>query len=326
MGDYNIKSIRQAFKERGIFYTTKELAEYLKGFLPDGVDEIYDPTCGNGGLLSVFPDDVQKYGQDINAEQVRDAGKRLINFHGVVGDTLKEPAFMDRKFKYIIANPPFSIKWEPKTDERFDYLPCLPPPSKADYAFIAHILYCLAEDGTAVILNFPGILYRGNAEGKIRRWLVERNYIDTVVAVDGGHFVDTKIATAVLVLKKNRETTDVRFVHNDLERIVPVTEIEGNDFQLSVSSYIIEIEEKDEIDPIALEMHARKAFLSSLEKELAFEKMVCEMENIEIRPFIKAIQAVVREYDTPRKRIMFDENQLTMIGAQPIFDSAQQTF
>lgn len=312
---YDIKSIRQDFKENGIFYTQPELALFLKSFLPDDVEEIYDPTCGNGGLLSVFGDDVQKYGQEINAEQVLDADRRLVNFHSVIGDTLKEPAFMGRKFKYIIANPPFSIKWEPKTDERFEPLPCLPPPSKADYAFIAHILHYLADDGTAVVLNFPGILYRGNAEGKIRRWLVEQNYIDAVVAVDGGQFVDTKIATAVLVLKKNRETTDVRFIHNDLERVVPISEIEGNDFQLSVSSYIIEIEEKEEIDPIDLEMHARKAFLSRLGKELEFEKMVCEMENLDMKPFITAIKSIIKQYDRPAKRIVYDENQITMLGA-----------
>lgn len=312
---YDLRSIRQDFKDKGIFYTQPELALFLKSFLPDDVEEIYDPTCGNGGLLSVFNDGVRKYGQDINAEQVHDAEQRLKNFHGVVGDTLKEPAFIDRKFKYIIANPPFSIKWEPKTDERFEPLPCLPPPSKADYAFIAHILHYLAEDGTAVVLNFPGVLYRGNAEGKIRRWLVEQNYIDAVVAVDGGQFVDTKIATAVLVLKRNRSTTDIRFIHNDLERIVPVSEIAKNNFQLSVSSYISEILEKEEIDPVALEMHARKAFLSRLEKELEFEKIVCEMENLDMQPFIAAIKRVVRQYDSPTKRVIFDKNQLNMLEA-----------
>lgn len=312
---YDLRSIRQDFKEKGIFYTQPELAIFLKSFLPADVEEIYDPTCGNGGLLSVFNDGVKKYGQDINAEQVHDAEQRLKNFHGVVGDTLKEPAFIDRKFKYIIANPPFSINWEPKTDERFEPLPCLPPPSKADYAFIAHILHYLAEDGTAVVLNFPGVLYRGNAEGKIRRWLVEQNYIDAVVAVDGGQFVDTKIATAVLVLKRNRSTTDIRFIHNDLERIVPVSEIAENNFQLSVSSYISEIVEKEEIDPVALEMHARKAFLSRLEKELEFEKRVCEMENLDMQPFIAAIKRVVRQYDSPTKRVIFDKNQLNMLEA-----------
>lgn len=312
--EYNIKSIRKDFKDKGIFYTTKDLAEYLKSFLPDDVDEIYDPTCGNGGLLSVFSDDVQKYGQDINSEQVKEAEERLANFFGVAGDTLKEPAFLGKKFKYIIANPPFSIKWEPKSDERFDGFPCLPPPSKADYAFLAHILHYLSEDGTAVVLNFPGILYRGNAEGKIRRWMLEQNYIDTVVSVDGGHFVDTKIGTVVLVLKKSKTTTDVRFIHNDLERTVPVSEIANNDYNLSVSSYIIEVVEREEIDPAALELHARQQFLSRLERELSFEKMVCEFENMDIRPFIKAIQEIVRRYDKPQKKAIFNENQISMFS------------
>lgn len=311
MKDYNIKSIRQEFKEKGIFYTQKELALYLKGFLPDDVKEIYDPTCGNGGLLSVFADDVQKYGQDVNEEQV-EAAKQLPNFHGAVGDTLKEPAFANRQFRYIIANPPFSIKWEPEKTEMFDGWPCLPPQSKADYAFIAHILHCLSDDGMAVVLEFPGILYRGNSEGKIRRWLIEQNYIDTVVAVDGGHFVDTKIPTVVLVLKKKRETTDIRFIHNDLERIVPLSEVEGNDFNLSVSSYIIEEVEREEIDPIALEVHARKSFLNRLEKELEFEKMVCEMEGMEMGPFVSAIKQVLRKYETKKQVRIFDENQISI--------------
>lgn len=302
MQDYNIKSIRQDFKEKGIFYTQKELAEYLKSFLPDDVAEIYDPTCGNGGLLSVFPDDVQKYGQDINAEQVAVASERLVNFRGVVGDTLKAPAFSDRKFKYIIANPPFSIKWEPHADERFVPLPCLPPQSKADYAFLAHILHYLSDDGMAVVLNFPGILYRGNAEGKIRRWMVEQNHIDTVIAVDGGHFVDTKIATAVLILKKHRDSTDIKFIHNDREAIIPVEQIAQNDYSLTVSYYLPEEIEHEEIDPLALELHARKSFLSRLEKELEFEKMVCEMENISMQPFVSAIKIIINQYDSRPRR------------------------
>lgn len=294
---YDIKSIRQDFKEKGIFYTTPELANYLKSFLPDDVTEIYDPTCGNGGLLNAFNDSVKKYGQDINEEQVRFAEEHLQKFIGVVGDTLKKPAFMDRKFKYIIANPPFSIKWEPVTDERFEKLPALPPKSKADYAFLAHILYCLEDDGMAVVLNFPGILYRGNAEGKIRQWFIENNYIDTVIAVDGGYFVDTKIATVVLILKKNRNTTDIRFIHNDKEITVAQEEVANNGYNLTVSYYIQEEIAKEEIDPIELESTARKAFLEQLRAELDFEKMVCEMEGISMKPFINAIKEIVMEYD-----------------------------
>lgn len=313
MRDYNVKSIRKDFREKGIFYTQKELAEYLKGFLPDDATEIYDPTCGNGGLLSVFDNSVEKYGQDINAEQVAVASERLVNFHGVVGDTLEAPAFIDRKFRYIIANPPFSIKWEPHTDERFESLPCLPPKSKADYAFIAHILHYLSDDGIAVVLNFPGILYRGMSEGKIRRWMVEQNYVDTVIAVDGGHFVDTKIATAVLILKKQRGTTDIKFIHNDREIDIPIEQIAENDYNLTVSYYLPDEIEREEIDPIALEMHARKAFLSRLENELEFEKFVCEMENISMKPFISAIKAIIKRYDCGAMRVKFSDSGQTSL-------------
>lgn len=298
MKEYNIKTIRQDFKEKGIFYTTKDLAEYLKSFLPDDVKEIYDPTCGNGGLLSVFDDDVIKYGQDINAEQVQYARENLINFHGVVGDTLKDPAFADRKFKYIIANPPFSIKWEQKNDERFEGYPCLPPKGKADYAFLAHILHFLTDDGTAVVLNFPGILYRGQSEGKIRRYLIEQNLIDTVIAVDGGHFVDTKIATCVLILKKKKETTNIKFIHNEREIIIPVEQIAENDYNLSVSYYLPEEIEREVIDPAIINLHARETFLLSLKKKLEFEKIICEMENVSMQPFISDIIEIVNQYLT----------------------------
>lgn len=313
---YDIKSIKQEFKEKGIFYTTPELANYLKSFLPDDVTEIYDPTCGNGGLLSAFDDDVKKYGQDINEEQVRYAEQHLKNFTGVVGDTLKNPAFMGKKFKYIIANPPFSIKWEPAVDERFKDLPALPPKSKADYAFLAHILYYLSDDGMAVALNFPGILYRGNSEGKIRKWLIENNYIDTVIAIDGGYFVDTKIATAVLILRKNKETTGITFIHNDNEAVVSVEEIKTNDYCLTVSLYIFEEEEKEEINPIELESEARRSFLEKLRKELDFERMVCEMEGISIQPFINAIRRILREYDSHSKPKNNNSGQISIFDLE----------
>lgn len=309
---YDIKSIKQEFKEKGIFYTTPELANYLKSFLPDDVAEVYDPTCGNGGLLSAFDDDVKKYGQDINAEQVRYAEHHLKNFIGVVGDTLKNPAFMGKKFRYIIANPPFSIKWEPAVDERFKDLPALPPKSKADYAFLAHILYYLSDDGMAVALNFPGILYRGNSEGKIRKWLIENNYVDTVIAIDGGYFVDTKISTAVLILRKNKETTDITFIHNDNEAVVSIEEIKSNDYSLAVSLYIYEEEVKEEINPIELESDARRSFLERLRKELDFEKMVCEMEGISIQPFISDIRKILREYDSHSKPKSNGSGQLSI--------------
>lgn len=294
---YDIKSIKQDFKDKGIFYTTPELAIYLKGFLPEDVHEIYDPTCGDGGLLSVFDDAVEKYGQDINKDQVEVAQNRLKNFHGIYGDTLTNPAFMDRKFKYIIGNPPFSIKWIPiEDDERFNCLPVMPPNSKADYAFLAHILYMLTEDGTAVVLNFPGILYRGQREGKLRRWFIENNYIDTVIAVDGDYFVDTKIATCVLIIKKNKDNTNIKFIHNDKEHIATFEEVKNQDFNLSVNLYIDETPPKEEVNPLELETLARANFLKKLDAELSFEKQVCDMEGISIKPFLESIQNILKKY------------------------------
>ena len=297
MKDFNLKTIKQDFKDKGIFYTTKELALYLKSFLPEDVKEIYDPTCGNGGLLSVFSDDVEKYGQDINADQVQVARENLKNFHGAVGDTLANPAFVGRKFKYIIANPPFSIKWEQKSDERFENYPCLPPKSKADYAFIAHILYCLSDDGTAVVLNFPGILYRGNSEGKIRQYLVEQNLIDTVIAVDGGHFVDTKIATAVLIFKKNRTSKDIKFIHNDKEVTVPVEQVAENNYNLSVSNYIDETPPREELDGNKINSDVRQSTLSLLESTLKMEKMVCDLSGKSVKPFIDDLRKVIDDFE-----------------------------
>lgn len=300
MKDYNLKTIKQDFKSKGIFYTTKDLALYLKSFLPDDVKEIYDPTCGNGGLLSVFNDDVEKYGQDINEEQVQAARENLKNFHGVVGDTLAEPAFMDRKFKYIIANPPFSIKWEQQNDERFEGYPCLPPKSKADYAFIAHILHCLTDDGIAVVLNFPGILYRGQSEGKIRKYLVEKNFIDTVAMIDGGHFVDTKIATVMLILKKNRNTTDITFLHNDEKVVVPLSEIINNDYNLSTNNYIIEEVEREEVDLNEVNRDVRKGTLAMIKSTLDMEKMIADLDGTNISSFINEIRKLLDEYEVQK--------------------------
>ena len=300
MKDYNLKTIKQDFKSKGIFYTPKDLALYLKSFLPDDVKEIYDPTCGNGGLLSVFDDDVEKYGQDINEEQVQAARENLKNFHGVVGDTLAEPAFMDRKFKYIIANPPFSIKWEQQNDERFEGYPCLPPKSKADYAFIAHILHCLTDDGIAVVLNFPGILYRGQSEGKIRKYLVEKNFIDTVAMIDGGHFVDTKIATVMLILKKNRNTTDITFLHNDEKIVVPLSEIINNDYNLSTNNYIIEEVEREEVDLNEVNRDVRKGTLAMIKSTLDMEKMIADLDGTNISGFINEIRKLLDEYEVQK--------------------------
>lgn len=297
MQEYSVKAIRQQFKRAGVFYTDQSLALMMRDLLPEIPNEVYDPTCGNGALLSVFPNQVEKYGQDINAEQVEQARERLTNFHGVVGDTLEEPAFAGKKFKAIVANPPFSISWTPKTDERFECLPCLPPPSKADYAFLAHVLHYLSDDGTAVTLNFPGILYRGNKEGKIRRWLVENNYIDQVTMIDGGHFTDTSIATAIVVLKKTRTTRTIRFSHNEFTIDVSNEQVAAEGYDLSVSRYIDESPPPEAVDPNKLEAEALKGFLEHIERELTFEETVRRLEGWDMAPVYAAVRAVVDKHE-----------------------------
>ncbi len=303
MKQKSIKNIRQEFKDNGIFYTPPELAEKLLSYVDIKPQSVYDPTCGCGNLLSVFPDNVKKFGQELDAEQL--ALIDLPSFTGQAGDTLMNDGFPGMRFGCIVANPPFSVKWNPddlKDDIRFRDCPVLPPPSKADWAFMLHILYHLSDAGVAVILEFPGILYRGQREGKVRRWFVENNYIDRVVNVPGNTFEDTSISTCIIVLKKNRATTDVIFEDGDKTVIATQQEIAANDFNLSVSTYIPAENEKEEIDSAALGNESRRLFLEGLRRELDIEKMVCELEGTSIRPFVDAIKAVVREYDDKPRR------------------------
>ena len=311
MKQKSIKNIRQEFKDNGVFYTPLALAERLKSYVDIEPKSVYDPTCGCGNLLSVFPENVEKYGQELDEEQLSLID--LPNFKGYAGDTLKSDMFQDMKFDCIVANPPFSVKWEPealKNDKRFVDCPALPPPSKADWAFMLHILHHLSDDGVAVILEFPGILYRGQKEGIVRQWFVENNYIDRVVNIPGNTFEDTSIATCVVVLKKNKKTTDITFEDGEKTKIVPQKEVVENGFCLSVRNYIQEEVIQEYVDSIELELHARKSFLKKLENELEFEKTVCEMEGISMQPFIKAIENVLKKYKSKKENI--DINQLSL--------------
>ena len=297
MRQKSIKSIRQEFKENGIFYTPPALAKKLKSYVDGEPETVYDPTCGAGNLLRIFHENVKKYGQELDAEQLRLID--IPNFQGYAGNTLEDDGFPEMKFDCIVANPPFSVKWNPDKltgDIRFRDCAALPPPSKADWAFLLHILYHLSDNGTAVVLEFPGILYRGQREGKVRQWFVENNYIDRVVNIPGNMFEDTTIATCIVVLKKNRKTKDIIFEDGERIETVPYRYIEENDFNLSPSVYIQEEIEKEEINPSVLENDARRSFLKRLRKELDFEKMVCEMEGISMKPFLSAIRCILQEY------------------------------
>lgn len=299
MKQKSIKNIRRELKDKGIFYTPSALAEKLKSYVDIEPESVYDPACGAGNLLSVFPGDVKKYGQELDGEQLDLID--IPSFEGYSGDTLTDDKFKGVQFDCIVANPPFSVKWEPDSladDIRFKDCPALPPPSKADWAFMLHIIHHLKDNGVAVVLEFPGILYRGQREGRVRRWFVENNYIDRVVNIPGNTFEDTSIPTCIVVLKKNRITTDIIFEDGERRETVPYPALEGNGFNLQVNLYLPEVIEKEEIDPSVLENGARRSFLERLRKELDFDEMVCGMEGISIQPFINEIRKVLREYDT----------------------------
>lgn len=296
--EYNIKSIKEKFKKQGIFYTPPELAQLLKSYIDFKPENVYDPTCGDGGLLQVFDESVKKYGQEIEQTQLEVAQGRLKNFTGVCGNTLQNPAFKGMKFHCVLANPPFSIKWTPIVDERFKGAPTIPTESKADYAFNLHILHYLAENGTAVVLNFPGVLYRSGREQKIREWIVRQNYIDRVVRIGGDTFVDTKIETCLIVYKKNKTTTDIIFEDKVLKKELPVPfeTIKENDFNLSVTSYISEEIKKEYINPIELQMKARKNMIARLKQDIKIDLMVCEFEGLDNTEYLNEIIKTVNEF------------------------------
>jgi len=292
------KKHRQYLKSIGSFYTGNRLAVIIRDEIGK-TNEVYDPTCGSGNLLSVFPDECAKYGQELDAQQLEETRRTLVNFSGVVGDTLKHPAFIDRKFKAIAANPPFSVKWDMVGDARFDSAPCLPPSSRADWAFILHCLYMLADGGTAAILCFPGALYRGQREGKIREWLVRQNVVEKVVQFEGGYFEDTNISTSLLVLKKGRVYNSTKFVDysSGNEHTATFEEIEKNNFNLSVSSYVQPpIEKEETIDPWELEKQCRTVMLKKLYQDIQQSEMACLIEGWDLNPFLDELAIVIDSF------------------------------
>lgn len=247
----SVKSIRKAMAKDGVFYTPSALAELAKGYIGFEPRTVYDPTCGDGALLRIFTDDVHKYGQEIDADELQKID--LPNFHGAAGDTLTDDAFAGMEFDAVIANPPFSVAYDQdaaKVDPRFEWAGALPMKSKADWCFIMHCLAHTAEHGVAVVICFPGALYRSGKEAAIRKAFIDRNYVDRVVSIPEGQFEDTGIATCILVLRKDRTATDVTFEEIDtgLSSVVSPDRIAENDYNLTPRMYIDHPDEREEID------------------------------------------------------------------------------
>lgn len=224
-----------AGKSGGEFYTPQEVSELLARITVVGkseVNKVYDPACGSGSLLLKFAkvlghDKVRQgfFGQEVNLTTYNLCRINMFlhdvnyeKFDIAHGDTLTDPAHWDDELEQLVSNPPYSIKWDGDAnpllinDPRFAPAGVLAPKSKADLAFTMHILSWLAVNGTAAIVEFPGVLYRGGAEQKIRQYLIDNNYVDTVIQLPPDLFFGTTIATCIIVLKKSKFDNATLFI------------------------------------------------------------------------------------------------------------------
>lgn len=225
-----------AGKKGGEFYTPQEVSELLAEITTVGkkeVNKVYDPACGSGSLLLKFAKVLGKnkvrqgfFGQEINLTTYNLCRINMFlhdinyeKFDIAHGDTLTDPKHWDDEpFDAIVSNPPYSIKWDGDAnpllinDPRFSPAGVLAPKSKADLAFTMHMLSWLSTSGTAAIVEFPGVLYRSGAEMKIRKYLVDNNYVDTVIQLPSDLFFGTSIATCIIVLKKSKKDNKTLFI------------------------------------------------------------------------------------------------------------------
>ncbi len=297
-----------AGKSGGEFFTPQEVSELLTKLAIVGktsVNKVYDPACGSGSLLLksakiLGKDNVRNgfYGQEINLTTYNLCRINMFlhdiaydKFNIACEDTLTTPQHWDDEpFEVIVSNPPYSIKWAGDdsavliNDRRYSPAGVLAPKSKADFAFIMHSLSWLATNGTASIVCFPGILYRGGAEQKIRKYLIDNNFVDTIIQLPDNLFFGTSIATCIMVLKKNKKDNSTLFIDatnecvkvtnnnkltdKNIDNIVKIytdrtniqyvaklisdKEIEENDYNLSVSTYVEKEDTREKIDIVEL--------------------------------------------------------------------------
>lgn len=312
-----------AGKKAGEFYTPQEVSKILAKIVTTGknrLKSVYDPTCGSGSLLLRVAREVKDvnnfYGQEMNRTTYNLARMNMI-LHGVhyrkfdikQEDTLEHPQHLnDMPFEAIVANPPFSANWSANplflTDDRFSQYGKLAPASKADFAFVQHMIYHLAENGLMAIVLPHGVLFRGAAEQHIRRYLIEqKNYLDAVIGLPANIFYGTSIPTCILVFKKCRETPDdILFIDasKDFEKVknqnvlreehidkivdtyrnrtviekyshvATLKEVIENDFNLNIPRYVDTFEEQEEIDIHAVmqEIKVLEAKRAELDKEI----------------------------------------------------------
>lgn len=322
-----------AGKSGGEFFTPQEVSELLTRLAVNGktsVNKVYDPACGSGSLLLkaakvLGRDNVRQgfYGQEINLTTynlcrinmfLHDIGYEKFDIRN--GDTLTDPAHWDDEpFEAIVSNPPYSIKWEGDAnpvlinDPRFAPAGVLAPKSKADLAFVMHALAWLAPNGTAAIVSFPGIMYRGGAEQKIRQYLVDNNFVEAVIQLPDNLFFGTSIATCILVLKKGKRDNSVLFIDATKEcvkvtnnnkltdanianvlkafadrqtvkhfaALVPHEDIAAQDYNLSVSTYVEQEDTREKIDIVQLEAELEEIVKRENELRKAIDQIVKEL-------------------------------------------------
>lgn len=324
-----------AGKSGGEFFTPQHVSKLIAQLAMHkqaSVNKIYDPACGSGSLLlqakKHFDAHIVEegfFGQELNHTTYNLARMNMFlhnvnydKFNIQLGDTLTNPQFQsDKPFDAIVSNPPYSVKWigsdDPTliNDERFAPAGVLAPKSKADFAFVLHALSYLSSKGRAAIVCFPGIFYRGGAEQKIRQYLVDNNYVETIISLAPNLFFGTSIAVTILVLAKNKKDTNTQFIdasalfkketnnnvltdtHIDeimrvfdskenvehFARSVPCQEIVAKDYNLSVSSYVEPKDNREVVDIAQL----------NVEIKTTVEKINCLRADIDA--IVKEIEA-----------------------------------
>ena len=311
-----------AGKKTGEFYTPQEVSMVLAKLVTTGkkkLKSVYDPTCGSGSLLLRVAKEVEEvndfYGQELNRTTYNLARMNMI-LHGVhyrkfdikQEDTLEHPQHREDRFEAIVANPPFSANWSANqlfmTDDRFSQYGKLAPKSKADFAFVQHMVYHLAENGQMAVVLPHGALFRGSAEGHIREYLIkEKNYLDAVIGLPANIFYGTSIPTCILVFKKCKEhPNDILFIdasehyekvktqnvltQENIDKIITtyrerktedkysyvatLDEIAENDYNLNIPRYVDTFEEEApvDIDAVMTNIKSLETQRAELDKEI----------------------------------------------------------
>ncbi len=324
-----------AGKSGGEFFTPQEVSELLAEITTVGkkeLNKVYDPACGSGSLLLKFAKVLGKekvrqgfFGQEINLTTYNLCRINMFlhdinyeKFDIAHGDTLTAPKHGDDEpFDAIVSNPPYSIKWEGDSnsilinDPRFSPAGVLAPKSKADLAFTMHMLSWLSTSGTAAIVEFPGVLYRGGAEQKIRKYLVDNNYIDTVIQLPPDLFFGTTITTCVIVLKKSKRDNKTLFIDASAEfvrgnsknklseanrskirdafitrkdseyfsKLMENKAIAENDYNLTVSNYVGSEDLREVVDIKELNKEIKLIVVRQQELRIAIDQIVADIEG-----------------------------------------------